>query len=115
MSVRRYEPIIALAATAGICGPNAANAANLTCRSEEGQQPFAVAGYDDRYPVLTAGKRHTPLETLSGGTNPIYQGTNEAGELVTFMLDTTTGRYGFNVMGPDGLTSMDSGQCGGAS
>ena len=76
---------------------------------------FAVTDHDEINPVLSVADQQTSLEALTGGTNPIYQCTNEAGELVTLMLDTTTGRYGYNVMGPEGLTEMDSGQCRGAA
>ena len=36
---------------------------------------------------------------------------HDAGDLVTFMLDTQTGHYGFNQIGPDGTAATESGRC----
>ncbi|WBU55455.1 hypothetical protein [Paracoccus sediminicola] len=103
-----------LAAMIAATGPLAA--ADLACRSENGRGALTLAGYDGSQPLLELpGRSDTPLKLLSGGTQPIYQGVNDDGELLTFMLDTTTGRYGFNAMAESGITEMDAGNCGRAA
>ncbi|WBU52321.1 hypothetical protein [Paracoccus sp. SCSIO 75233] len=104
---------IAAPTIAAICAvPPVAVADDLSCRSDEGGPQIIVKDYDGTNAALSTGGQRVPLELLNGGTDPIWQGQTETGDLFTLMLNTQTGRYGFNIMNGSGIASMDAGTCG---